>query len=215
MGAMIRYARSHRAFAVCLSALAGYVDAIGFMALGGFFVSFMSGNSTRFSVGLARRSPDAMVAGGLIACFVFGVVLGSAVGRFAGRRRPTVILILVSGLLACGSSLAIAGSNAAALSLVAMAMGAENTIFEREGEVSVGVTYMTGTLVKLGQRAAGALFGEDRLGWLPYLVLWLGLVGGAFVGAVCYRWMGLQALWIGAAAALGLALIGARLDPAA
>jgi len=53
------------------------------------------------------------------------------------------------------------------------------------------VTYMTGTLVKLGQRAAGAVFGEDRLGWLPYLLLWLGLVGGA---------------------GLGLALISTRLD---
>lgn len=30
----------------------GYVDAVGFMMTGGFFVSFMSGNSTRLAVGL-------------------------------------------------------------------------------------------------------------------------------------------------------------------
>ena len=30
-----------------MSTLAGYVDAIGFLHLGGLFVSFMSGNSTR------------------------------------------------------------------------------------------------------------------------------------------------------------------------
>jgi len=46
---------SHRniALACALSALAGYVDAIGFLHLGGLFVSFMSGNSTRLGVSLA------------------------------------------------------------------------------------------------------------------------------------------------------------------
>ncbi|MFZ1966902.1 MAG: DUF1275 family protein, partial [Bradyrhizobium sp.] len=43
---------SHRniALACTLSALAGYVDGIGFIHLGGLFVSFMSGNSTRLGV---------------------------------------------------------------------------------------------------------------------------------------------------------------------
>ncbi|HUO22766.1 MAG TPA: YoaK family protein [Caulobacteraceae bacterium] len=211
---MIRYARSLRALAVCLSLLAGYVDAIGFMALGGFFVSFMSGNSTRLSVGLAHHSHDAWVAGGLIGAFVIGVMFGSAVGRCASRRRTMTILALVALLLASGGSLAALGARTAALALVAMAMGAENTVFERDGEVSIGVTYMTGTLVKLGQRATGALFGEDPTGWLPYLWLWLGLVCGAVLGAACYPRLGLQALWPAAAAALALALASARLEAA-
>jgi uncharacterized membrane protein YoaK (UPF0700 family) len=209
---VIRYGRPLRVFAICLSALAGYVDAVGFLALGAFFVSFMSGNSTRLSVGLASHHHDAAIAGGLIASFVSGVFLGSAAGRFARQRRTTAILILVSALLVAGATLAVAGLRPVALALVAMAMGAENNVFEREGEVSVGVTYMTGTLVKLGQRAAGAVFGEDPLGWLPYLLLWLGLVSGAFLGAAVYPWLGLQALWIAAVAALMLALITTRLD---
>ena len=36
--------------AVLLAALAGIVDAIGFIRLGHLFVSFMSGNSTQFAV---------------------------------------------------------------------------------------------------------------------------------------------------------------------
>ena len=74
---MIRYPRRIRLLAACLSALAGYVDAVGFIKLGGFFVSFMSGNSTRLGVGLAQASPQALVAAGLIACFLVGVVSGS------------------------------------------------------------------------------------------------------------------------------------------
>lgn len=55
--------------------------------------------------------------------------------------------------------------------LMAMAMGAANNIFFRGGEFSVGVTYMTDTLVKLGQRLAGRLLGENEHNWLPYLLL--------------------------------------------
>ena len=44
---MIHFDRRIRLPAAYLSALAGYVDALAFLKLGGFFVSFISGNSTR------------------------------------------------------------------------------------------------------------------------------------------------------------------------
>ncbi|MFX6760099.1 DUF1275 family protein, partial [Acinetobacter baumannii] len=40
--------------ACALSGLAGFVDGIGFLHLGGLFVSFMSGNSTHLGVSLAE-----------------------------------------------------------------------------------------------------------------------------------------------------------------
>ncbi len=46
--------RRNIALACALSLLAGYVDGIGFLHLGGLFVSFMSGNSTRLGVSLAE-----------------------------------------------------------------------------------------------------------------------------------------------------------------
>jgi uncharacterized membrane protein YoaK (UPF0700 family) len=51
---LILKSRRNLALACALSAMAGYVDGIGFLHLGGLFVSFMSGNSTRLGVSLAE-----------------------------------------------------------------------------------------------------------------------------------------------------------------
>jgi uncharacterized membrane protein YoaK (UPF0700 family) len=93
--------------------------------------------------------------------------------------------------------------------LLAAAMGAENATFEREGEVAIALTYMTGTLVKLGQHLATALRGGARFGWLPYLWLWLGLAAGATAGALSFSAIGWTAIWAAVAAILLLALVSA------
>jgi len=86
---MTRLESRARLFACLLSALAGFVDAIGFIQSGGFFVSFMSGNSTRLAVGTVEAVRDALVAGAIILCFLGGVVGGTLLGsRFEARGRP-------------------------------------------------------------------------------------------------------------------------------
>jgi uncharacterized membrane protein YoaK (UPF0700 family) len=198
----------HRAkfLAIALSTLAGYTDALGFLSLGGFFVSFMSGNSTRFAVGLAEGSSAAGIAGSLIGLFVLGVFIGSLLGDRAGERRRRVILSLIALLLFIAAGCHALGIDRGALAAMVLAMGVENTLFERNGEVSIGLTYMTGTLVKLGQALAKAVRGREVYSWVPYLLLWLGLVAGAFIGALIYPFAGLAGLWIAAAAAALLAL---------
>ncbi len=203
---MLRYHPRQQALAVCLAALAGYVDAVGFLQLGGFFVSFMSGNSTRLAVGLARGTQPALVAAGLIGGFVTGVVMGTLAGRAVRPGfRTSGVMGLVAVLLAVAALLQGLGAGPFAAFATVLAMGAENAVFERDGEVSVGVTYMTGTLVKLGQRLAFALVGGDRLAWIPYLFLWVGLLAGATLGALAFPVAGTGALWPASAAAFGLA----------
>jgi len=202
---MRRYARSHIALAIGAAALAGYVDAIGFLSLEGFFVSFMSGNTTRLAVGLAGIPGEALVAGRLIAAFLLGVIIGSLLGRLGGWRRQPMILALVGLMIAAGAAAGAYGLPAIATLLVAAAMGAENTTFERDGEVAIGLTYMTGALVKLGQRIASAITGGPKFAWAPYALLWIGLAAGAVTGAVTWPMVGLGGLWAAAAGAFALA----------
>jgi uncharacterized membrane protein YoaK (UPF0700 family) len=206
---MRRYEKRHRLLAIGLAALAGFVDALGFLSLGGLFVSFMSGNSTRMAVGVIGDVPRSLFAGTLIAAFVGGVMAGATIGRLAGRWRKQVVLglLVVELSLAAATAIFAEGQIFAPL-LMACAMGSANAVFQREGEVSVGVTYMTGTLVKFGQHLAAALAGGPRFAWAPYLLLWLGLVAGAIAGAAVFPILGLGALWI-AAAVTALLLAGA------
>ena len=208
---MTRYDKRVQALAIGLSALAGYVDAIGFIHLGGFFVSFMSGNSTRLGVGLIERTNDAALAGGLIALFVTGVVVGSFVGGSAKAHRRPAVLILVALLLFNAASSAATGSTEAAVVAMVLAMGAENAVFEHDGELHIGLTYMTGTLVKFGQRVAAAIMGGPRFAWASYGLLWAGLVAGAVAGAASFAWIGLATLWPAAAFAGIFAMIARKL----
>ncbi|MBB5746704.1 YoaK family protein [Brevundimonas variabilis] len=207
------YTARARALATCLSGLAGFVDAMAYIHLGGFFVSFMSGNTTRLGVSLADGSADAARAGGLLLTFVVGVVLGSMTGQIFLSRRQPAVLLMVALLLAAAAGLSAIGQPWMAAVAMALAMGAENAVFEIDGEVRIGLTYMTGTLVKLGQRITSALLGGDRFGWVPYLLLWMGLAAGGLTGALTYAHLGIGGLWIAAGAAGVLAFLAARMGP--
>jgi uncharacterized membrane protein YoaK (UPF0700 family) len=178
---MMRYDRPVIGLAFCLSGLAGFVDALGFLSLGGFFVSFMSGNTTRFAIELA--------------------------GHFAGQQRKAAVLAVVTLALLLSAGLDSIGLGMAGAGVLAMAMGAENSVFQRDGEVTIGLTYMTGTLVKMGQRIASALLGGPKLAFLRHLVLWLGLLSGAIAGADAHGRIGLDAIWLAAGAAALFTLV--------
>lgn len=197
---MTRLDRSALALAASLTAMAGYVDALGFLKLGGYFVSFMSGNSTQAGVDLIKGGP--LLPFLLVLGFVAGVVGGSLLGHAAGKRRRQTVLGLVALLLLAAAGSHRAGWDAAAVGSMVLAMGAENTIFEENGDVRFGVTYVTGSLVKVGQNIASALRGGARGDWVPFFLLWAGLVAGAVAGGASYFCWGLGSLWIAGAAAL-------------
>lgn len=204
---MMLYNRWAIGLAFCLSGLAGYIDTIGFISLGGFFVSFMSGNTTRLGIATAGlNGGNIATIGAILGLFVAGVVAGSLVGHLAGRRRKSAVLWLVALALAGAALLDTAGFAFTGAVFLAFAMGAENGVFQRDGEVTIALTYMTGTLVKMGQRIAAALTGGPRLGWVRHFVLWLGLCSGCVNGAIAHYFVGLGAIWLAALAAALFAL---------
>lgn len=207
---MFRYDPARQRLALGLAFLAGLVDATGFVVAGGYFTSFMSGNTTRMGVDAALSEPTAaLVPLGLVAGFLAGVVTGALVARRAGGRRKRVLLALVAALTGGGAAALQAGSDALFLGLAAGAMGLANNVFSRDGEVAVGVTYMTGALVRFGQGLAARIEGRAMPGARGYGLLWAALAIGAVAGGALCTLGTAAAGW--AAFTLALALSGVAL----
>lgn len=200
---MHRYDPARQRLALGLAGLAGLVDATGFVVAGGYFTSFMSGNTTRMGVELVERPMLALAPLGLIACFLAGVIGGAVIGRRASGHRKRVLLGLVAALLGGGAGLLAAGLPILFLGASAMAMGLANNVFVRDGEVTVGVTYMTGALVRFGQGLAARIDHQPLTSTRGYGWLWSALALGAVVGGgLC-----LTSPLAAAGAAFGFALL--------
>jgi uncharacterized membrane protein YoaK (UPF0700 family) len=206
---MTRDDLGHLALAICLIAIAGYVDAVGFLKLGHLFVSFMSGDSTQFAVSAVHgEASKAGEAGGIVALFLIGVAAGRLLAQWAKEWRRPVVLLLDAALLGLA---ALVASSPAAIVPIVLAMGIQNEAVRKAGEIKTALTYVTGTLVSLGENIADAFVSEPdkHWAWVPYLLLWAGLVIGAGIGARIYADHGLRALLCPAAVLVVFAAITA------
>jgi uncharacterized membrane protein YoaK (UPF0700 family) len=185
--------------ALCLSALTGYVDAICFIKVGGYFVFSINGDLTRLAVSFAQGSLLAGIAGLLVGSFVVGVMFGTLIGAKVPRHRRPTLLVLISALLALAASSALVGWVLCAGAIMALAMGTLNAVFEEDEQVYFGAIFMTGILVRLGQEIAEPT--GSGFGWVPYLSLLLTLVAGATLGTVVCGVLSFGALWLAAVAA--------------
>jgi uncharacterized membrane protein YoaK (UPF0700 family) len=148
----------------------------------------------------------------LLLAFLCGVMIATMLSVRFPARRKTVVMTTVTALLALTALLAGITDRRFPLVLLPIAMGAENGVFNREGEVAIGLTYMTGTLVRIGQRLTGALLGSaPAFGWMRHLLLWLGFVVGVLIGGRVHVAFGDTALWAASAAAGVLTLLVAAL----
>ncbi len=150
------------ALAMVLAALAGFVDATGYIHFHHLFVSFMSGNSTQAMVAAAQDDiPKLIVVGRTILLFVVGVAIGETVGEVSTRWGRSAVLLLETVLLGAAlASLQLRWGEGWTSAALALAMGVQNAAVHKAEGISVALTYVTGTLVHVGRGIAKALRGE-------------------------------------------------------
>ena len=174
------------------AALAGIVDAIGFLHLKGLFVSFMSGNSTQFAAALGQgNSAEGVAIGELIAFFVLGAASGQVIAGCTERWHMASVLVGVAILLAIAAVLA--GTAAP----MVIAMGGLNAAMHRAGNIPVSLTFVTGVLVRFGQGLGDFLIRRVAgWNWVGQASPWVGMIIGATIGSVAYTRVGEAAIWI-------------------
>lgn len=174
-----------------LGGLAGLLGVTAFAQPSEYFVASMTGNVHRSVLATVRGDQRlALTTAALLLAFVGGVVIASFCRRYLWETRPhaSTVLTTLALVLATVLDATVGGGPAFPLpvlpvSLVAFGLGALNTTFVKNGEVSTSLSYMTGALVKLGQGVERHLSGGDITDWLGYFLLCTSIVAGAAIGA--------------------------------
>jgi uncharacterized membrane protein YoaK (UPF0700 family) len=176
-----------------LAALAGVLGATAYTHSAGYFVTFMTGNAQRGVLGYFRHDVRlAITASVLILCFVAGVVVASMCRRRFWTGHPHGPTVLTTFSLVTATVLDVIDEgweeqmlDFAPVMLVVFGVGALNTSFVKDGEVSVPLSYVTGTLVKMGQGIERHIAGGTAADWLGYFLLFASfMLGGAIGGCI-------------------------------
>ncbi len=149
-------ARNAARLAACLATIAGFVDAYGMITYG-VYVSFMSGNTTQTGYQAAEGAYGAALLSALaIPFFVMGSFAGTLLVEFAARlARRRVFGVVAAGLaLIVGLTKLGLLSGGGAIAAISFAMGVMNAAFSRVGAESVSLTFVTGTLSRVGSHLA-------------------------------------------------------------
>ncbi|MFF0610514.1 YoaK family protein [Nocardia tengchongensis] len=193
-----------------LSVLAGYIGAAAYTHSEGYFVTFMTGNTERAILGnFAGDHTLALGAATIIASFLTGVFLASVCRRYWWTNHPHGATMLTTAALLAAAIvdhvLDDRGIGLVPILFVAFGMGSLNTSFVKNGEVSIPVSYVTGTLVKFAQGVERHAFGGGSArDWLGYATQYVSFGTGALLG-------GLVSLVVDGAYMLNAAVMGSAL----
>lgn len=174
-----------------LTMLAGFVGAAAFTHSTGFFATAMSGNAQRGILGWFTGAPS-MAAGALAitVMFLLGVITSSVLQhRRSARDAHIAMAVNTTGLIIASVIDLWLSPHNRFLGLVpvlfaAFGLGALNTAFSKNGEVSIPISYVTGSVVKLGQGIARHLHGSSRIEWAGYAIQYGFFLTGATIGGL-------------------------------
>ena len=145
--------------AVGLAMIAGFVDAYGIITYR-TYLSFMSGNTTQAGFRIGQGNFWAAMHSALaIVFFVGGSFAGALLAHSAVRRIRRLVFGVVAGSLALIIGFTQLGfsSGWGPIAVLSFAMGAMNTALSRVGAQYVSLTFVTGTLSRIGVQLALAV----------------------------------------------------------
>jgi uncharacterized membrane protein YoaK (UPF0700 family) len=182
--------------AICVALVAGYLDAYALLKLG-IYVSFMSGNTTMAGLRMGEGHLISALAPALaIPSFVSGSFAGTWITS-SRRNYAHRLVFLLNAVLLC-FVLVLAGHeslNITNVVVLSFAMGLLNPALSRIGSESVSLTFVTGTLSRLGSHLAlaarGAPLPAAEGAWDSHfrracldLYLWTGFLVGAITSGI-------------------------------
>jgi len=193
--------------AICLAMISGFLDAYGMITYR-TYLSFMSGNTTQTGYEIGQGKFGAAVYSALAIVFFGGGSFAGALLEYSsvrGIRRlvfAAVAALLI--LIVCFAQLGFL-SDWVNIAMISFAMGAMNTALSRVGSQSVSLTFVTGTLSRLGMQLALAVRRaplQDSQGtWDTHLHrtlllagIWAGFLAGALLSGAATPRFGVLAL---------------------
>jgi uncharacterized membrane protein YoaK (UPF0700 family) len=211
--------RNAELLAAALAMIAGFIDAYGMITYG-VFVSFMSGNTTQTGYQTAEGAfGPASLSALAILSFVVGSFAGTLLVQAAGRLARRAVFGLVAAALAEIIGLTYFGllSVGFGIAIVSAAMGVMNSALSRVGAQPVSLTFVTGTLSRVGSNLALALrrapLADAQGPWDTHLRramllarIWVGFLSGALLAGAATPRLG---AWVLSAPALILAVLAA------
>jgi uncharacterized membrane protein YoaK (UPF0700 family) len=218
-------ARSAERLAAALAMIAGFVDAYGIITYG-VYVSFMSGNTTQTGYQTAEGAfGPASLSALAILFFVGGSFAGTLLVQAAGGLARRVVFGVVAAALAVIIGFTQFGflSGSVAVAAISFAMGVMNNALSRVGAQAVSLTFVTGSLSRVGSSLALALrrapLPDAQGPWDTHLRralllgrIWAGFLTGALLSGAATPRFG---AWVLAVPALILAALAAFDRPGA
>ncbi|MCY0386484.1 YoaK family protein [Robbsia sp. Bb-Pol-6] len=187
---------------IALAAIAGYVEVIGFLDIGGVYPGIMTGNTVELGLTFARGQwPRFLLIGLAVALFFIGGIVASLLKRHL--RRPGVELVVAAAVLVAASVVRLrAGAGVPLeLPLLGLAMAMQGETVSTFGGVSIQTIVVTNNMVKFSDALVGR-----------YLSGWFGRRPGEKVPSLGEVLLpGLAWLFYGLAAGVGALAAGLRL----
>ncbi|WP_083089908.1 YoaK family protein [Mycobacterium noviomagense] len=186
-----------------LAWLAGLVGAVAFTHSAGYFVTTATANTQRAVAGLFIGDPWLSISATLlVSCFLAGVIVGSLCRRRIWRAHPhgPTLLTTICLSIATVGDVMLQGWSAGPVAflpilVIAFGIGALNTTFVKNEEVSIPLSHVTGTIVKLGQGIERHISGGSAADWLGHFLLFASFVAGGLTGGyICSAVSGSQLL---------------------